>query len=278
MKSDLFFFILIVFALGCGESTAFLPRTKFQGEMPLKPEDPTKLFGEDFSVRNTTYESQDKKYFVKYMKNKGFTTILDKLEGDTLFQGYCYHDRGIWYFKYPLSDTTFWLSAIQEKDNRLNGWPITFGQMYLVDTLVKSNQVTLDTLTTHFLLRPTKKNLRVIYGNLFSKDRKSNYELITQKKRQYDPNRRAWQGGKKTISNITLNMEEGYIDLDFFHEGDYTIDLFEKNGPLVFQEKIESKKFVHLDISDLNEGFHIMEVNDTKTGKLLVKSEIYIDN
>jgi len=279
MKRNLIFIlVLLVLVSSCGNELDYLPKSRFQGEISLKPENPSILFSEEFSVRDTQYESQDQKFKVIYKKDKAFTTILDKIQGDTLFQGFCYRDKGIWYFKYQLTDTTFWLSAVKKEKNRIKGWPISWGQMFNVDSLVKSESLMLDTLDTKYFLNPSKKNLRKIYGNSFFKSSTSRYELIKQKGKDYDPGRRAVNGGRNVISNITPNMEEGYIDVNFKKFSDYTIAMFLKDGPLVLEEKIENNNFVHLDVSELEEGFYLMEINDSSTGKLLVRSEIYIDN
>lgn len=270
--------ILVVLLNSCGDEMAYLPKSKFQGEIPLKADNPSKFFSEEFSVRDTHFEGQDQKYKVIYHKDKAFTTILDKLQGDTLFQGYCYEDKGIWFFKYQLTDSTFWLSAVEKEKNKLKGWPISWGQSFKVDSVLKSGNTSFDTLDSKFTLVPSKKNLRLLYEEVFSHSSSSRYELIKQKEKKFDFGRRVLNKGKNVISKITPDMDAGYIDVNFKKFSNYTIDLFVKDGPLAKEVKVIDKNLAHIDVSELEEGFYLMEVNDSSSGKLLVRSEIYIEN
>ena len=277
MKNLLLISLLFVTIITACDNKDLLPKTHFQGEIPLKPANPEKLFSKDFSIRDLQNDVPDQKYKVIFNRNKDFTTIIDKLTGDTLFQGFTYRDKKIWYFKYQLTDSTFWLAAISPKDEYLLGWPISWAQMYTVDKLIDNSRLDLDSLDSKYHLKATKENIRAVYQKLFETKNVLRYELISQKPNLLDRVRRTVNKGKNVIKNITPNMEQGYIDITFKQPGDYTLDLFKKEGGLEKQWTVEDNAFVHLNISGVEEGFYRLEINDTNTGKLLVQSEIYIE-
>ena len=227
MKIIHFIFLFLgIGLLACGDGSALLPKSKFVGEIELKPTNPSKLLSENFSVRDLQFDSQDQKFKIIYDKEKKITTIINVLVDDTLFHGFAYRNKGLWYFKYQLTDSTFWLSTLKLEGDHLRGWPISWNQMYQVDTLLEN--MVADTLDSKFELRPTKTNIRNIYKNLFSSSEEPRYNLIEQPTKKYRERSRSLNKGKNVISKITPNFEEDYIDISMKKEGNYSYDFIKK--------------------------------------------------
>lgn len=265
-----------LFSCNQKNSFDFTPKHLFEGDIPLSPKDATKLFSAEFML--TKDKTHQMKYQVEYDKTLKSSMIIEKSTHDTIFNGFCYKDKRIWYFQHHYSDSTFLLSPIKIKDDSLIGWVTnTQGNSLFFDSACEELKGSLEKSKTEFEIKATKNNIRQTTALFFDKHAVK-MKFIKQEVKKYNPNRRAFLGGKNVIKNIAPNMDEGYIDVEVKDVGNYSVDLYFEEGSLAKNIRVEETDFIHIDVSEMDEGFYFMEINETKSGKLLVKSKIYVDS
>jgi hypothetical protein len=146
----------LLFLISCDDSY----NISFEDEFPKRNKDIRWKLGDKFMIKNGADTTT---YFVRYDAETKHNYIISE-QKDTVFKGHISKYRGLYYFSYPIDDTSYWIYAVDIKSglfnevNKIKAWDKMYEQILILENELKNNKYQnliskKDTTNKHFRLK-----------------------------------------------------------------------------------------------------------------------------
>ena len=174
-KALLSFLILCLALFGCEELSELMSiKTSFDAPFPGRPKNLTHLLGHEFIL----YSNRDTTSCEVQFDKANRSSLITTKNNDTLFYGTVSTYKQLYFFNQPLTDSTYWIYAVEKNNDQLKGLREGVLQMFLIDNYFDQENDSLQlsqklnfrtTNTGEKLLTPEKKTLYKLYYSYLQK-------------------------------------------------------------------------------------------------------------
>ena len=273
-KIKILAFILISFILlSCEDSVEVLPyNSSFSGEFVKRKRGLKSLLSDEF-VLVQLKDGKELKRKIGFNLDSGMNYLIDAESSDTLDQFIVLRNKKIHYLvrgKYP---EVYTIQAIQIKSDSLLGWNSGRDQMKIIDEMVESQTIGLDTLDSKYNLAAEKKRIYEIYSKILAES-KIEY-IIKRIGKEY--NSEIEQSDSLFVaSNISdedqLNTSpikvypipaNDQLTVEFEETGLYNIEIIGLDGNLEYKNQLAGDE-IHIPVSDIDNGQYLLLIKNSE--------------
>jgi len=148
--------ISLLFLISCDDNY----NISFENEFPKRNKDIRWKLGDKFMIKNGSDTSI---FYIRYDAETKNNYIISEKK-DTVFKGHISKYRGLYYFSYPIDDTSYWIYAVDIKSglfnevNKIKAWDKMHDQILILENELKNNKYQnliskKDSANKHFILK-----------------------------------------------------------------------------------------------------------------------------
>ena len=289
MKKILLLFLLSSFLFSCSyvEEEAF--SISYKSTIAQRYKNLQHLLGNHILIK---HQGDTLGLFINYNRKTKFNLITEEISKDTLFYGTVNKYKGLYYFNEQISDSSYYIAAVDISKNSIKGLFSTTEQMLLLYEMLIDEKVTHKKMnefvsyssdSTGIELTPNKKLMHIFYTQILKEikaDTLLNETNTIENETIAKPSEITFtlissNSENKIISRLYPNPADEYFYLETFKtEETLTASLFNKLGKKVLQKEITSYK-LKINCSELTPGVYFLQL---KNGKAYAESEKIVIN
>lgn len=302
--------LIIGFYTNCKNSDFlidFCPKSYFTETFPKRPIDLSKRLGDSVLVEIATptepiadtlndslvikqvYQIDTVHLGIIYDNKNKHTTLIDLIDGDTIFFGYVSKYRELFYLTEKKTDSTYWIGALNIDFDSIQGLGMIREQMCDLEDFAKQNSQSniiqkADTSTGTFVFYADKKLIREIYPNLTKNYPKlkiitDHFDYISNDWKKIESKLSVEKGFKfvqdEIVESVFPNPANEFIEIDFNKLDNYIVQLINSSVRIVTTKKIKDMNLT-IPVSDFDTGFYILKIyspNDNlmETHRIIIK-------
>lgn len=272
MKAPFQILSLIILLFSCKKAedaaTSF-PSLTFDGPFPKRNYDLTKILGDHLMLKSGSDTTS-----LKISGFKNYNLITDANTGDTLFKGSVCKFRGLYYLNEQLTDTSYLIYAIMLKGNLLYGLNSVCNQTIKAEEAIKIGKyqkMLVSRVPEMIRLHPDKREMRLLFSEILkdiTPDTILNIQNHVLPLTGTTNEAEAIESEELEIfSNVYPNPTKDYVYIELQKKTDFSYQLTDLNGKMVFQGQIKELKS-KIDLSGQPSGVFYLTITDLKNNPI----------
>ncbi len=287
------FLVTTLFITSCEDSIDQVHvKTQFQGELEKRHINLQRLLSDEFTTVDDRDGGKRITYILDFDRNSKMNYIMDKVSGDTLLETLVSKYKKFWFLEEAITDSTFSLSVLSLEDNFIKGWQSNLEQMktdqgLVLDKMVdagKTDELLLQKNDKLYILKPEKRILKDVFSEvldsldhhikLYNIGSSKNY-VQEEDELEVDSNEDKGTDPEKYIKKVYPNPATNNFTIELYEEGNYLIQLFDKNGQVVKEAKMTMEEII-MDVTELEAGTYIIALEQPSNRKILDKIKLVV--
>lgn len=282
MKNTFAFLLSFTFLIlvSCDDSY----NLRFEEEFPKRKKDIRWKLGDKFMIKN----SKDTAAYFVYFQPETKTNFIVSEKGDTVFKGFVSKYRGLYYFSYPINDSSFWIYAVDIKSgllyevNKIKAFNMMFEQISMLENELNSDNYKnliskYDSINRIYTLKNDEVLLSEFYTSaldsfdydtLILETDLMKDEIIEQIKSSADSLKsdieELMSKNVNIISSVSPNPFSHSFKIIMTYESDFEYEVYNSESKLVKNGSFVGKNTNVLSV-DLKPGNYVIKVKDVET-------------